>query len=85
MSFSANYQDPATQRLSNHWITLHEVGNVAGFVPALVMDVWEHAFILDYAPAERPTYIEAFFANIAWDAVARRLVGVAPARVAAAG
>ena len=46
------YQDPATRRLSNHWITLHEVGNVAGFVPILVMDVWEHAFLLDYAPAE---------------------------------
>jgi superoxide dismutase len=40
------YQDPTTRQLSNHWITLHEVGNVAGFVPVLVMDVWEHAFIL---------------------------------------
>ncbi|MGH7231378.1 MAG: superoxide dismutase, partial [Nitrospiraceae bacterium] len=41
------YQDPANGRLSNHWITLHEMGNVAGFVPILVMDVWEHAFLLD--------------------------------------
>jgi Fe-Mn family superoxide dismutase len=55
------YQDFNSGRLSNHWITLHEVGNVAGFVPVLVMDVWEHAFILDYPPAERPRYIEAFF------------------------
>ena len=68
------YQDPTTRRLSNHWITLHEVGNVAGFVPVLVMDVWEHAFLLDYPPAERPRYIEAFFANIAWDVVERRLL-----------
>jgi Fe-Mn family superoxide dismutase len=79
------YQDPATQRLSNHWITLHEVGNVAGFVPVLVMDVWEHAFILDYAPAERPKYIEAFFGNIAWDVVPRRLVAPTLARAAVAG
>jgi len=28
------------------------------------MDVWEHAFLLDYKPAERPKYIEAFFANV---------------------
>jgi Fe-Mn family superoxide dismutase len=48
------YQDPANRRLSNHWITLHEVGNVTGFTPVLVMDVWEHAFMLDYAPADRP-------------------------------
>jgi superoxide dismutase len=37
---------------------------VAGFNPVLVMDVWEHAFLLDYKPAERPKYIEAFFSNI---------------------
>jgi len=67
------YQDPTSGRLSNHWITLHEIGNVSGYVPILVMDVWEHAFILDYAPADRPKYIEAFFSNIDWDAVQGRL------------
>lgn len=67
------YQDPSNGRLSNHWITLHEIGNIAGFIPVLVMDVWEHAFILDYVPAERPKYIEAFFQNIDWNAVTARL------------
>ena len=67
------YQNPANGRLSNHWITLHETGNVAGFDPVLVMDVWEHAFLLDYKPAERPKYIEAFFSNIDWTTVERRL------------
>ena len=76
------YQDPTTRRLSNHWITLHEVGNVAGFVPVIVMDVWEHAFILDYAPAERPRYIEAFLGSVAWNVVERRLM---PAAGGAAG
>ena len=52
---------------------MHEVGNVAGFQPVLVMDVWEHAFLLDYAPSERAKYIESFFANIAWEAVEDRL------------
>ncbi len=37
------------------------------------MDVWEHAFLLDYAPSERAKYIEAFFANVAWEAVEDRL------------
>ena len=67
------YQNPANGRLSNHWITLHETGNVSGFVPVLVMDVWEHAYLLDYKPADRPKYIEAFFSNIDWAAVERRL------------
>jgi len=67
------YQNPANGKLSNHWISLHESGNVAGFVPILVMDVWEHAFLLDFKPAERSKYIEAFFSNIDWDAVDKRL------------
>ena len=67
------YQDPASGAISNHWIDLHETGNVAGFKPILVMDVWEHAWIKDYAPADRPKYIEAFFANINWDVVNSRI------------
>jgi Fe-Mn family superoxide dismutase len=67
------YQDPHKGTISNHWITLHEIGNVSGFVPILVMDVWEHAFILDYAPADRPKYIDAFFSNVDWEAVQGRL------------
>src|SRR6476660_1477813 len=67
------YENPENGRLSNHWITLHETGNVAGFNPVLVMDVWEHAFLLDYKPSERPKYIEAFFSNINWTEVEKRL------------
>src|SRR2546423_10947579 len=67
------YQNPTNGRLSNHWITLHETGNVAGFIPILVMDVWEHAFLLAYKPAERPKYIESFFSNIDWSAVDKRV------------
>jgi len=78
------YQDPNNGRLSNHWITLHETGNVAGFNPILVMDVWEHAFLLDYKPAERPKYIEAFFSNIAWDMVENRLKKISGVQTARA-
>jgi superoxide dismutase, Fe-Mn family len=67
------YENPETGALSNHWISLHQTGEVAGFNPILVMDVWEHAFILDYAPAERAKYIEAFFSNIDWSMVEKRI------------
>jgi superoxide dismutase, Fe-Mn family len=76
--------NPASRRLSNHWISLHEHGHVAWFIPLLVMDVWEHAYLLDYKPAERASYIEAFFANIAWKAVEKRLQLSEPALVKAA-
>ena len=67
------YQDPVSGRVSNHWVTLHEVGNIAGFKPLLVMDVWEHAFLLDYKPADRPKYIEAFLSNVDWASVESRM------------
>ncbi len=66
------YENPANGQLSNHWISLHETGNVAGFNPILVMDVWEHAYLLDFK-TERPKYINAFFSNIDWDVVASRI------------
>ncbi len=68
------FQDPFTKTLSNHWISLHEEGNIAGFQPILVMDVWEHAFLLDYMPADRIKYIEAFYSNIDWEKVEARLL-----------
>jgi Fe-Mn family superoxide dismutase len=63
------FQNPVNGWLSNHWITLHQDGIPAGFRPLLVMDVWEHAFLLDYKPSERPQYIDAFFKNVNWPAV----------------
>ncbi len=54
------YQDPASGWLSNHWITLHQDGNPAGFQPILAMDLWEHAFMRDYQATERANYVDAF-------------------------
>ena len=75
VGWAVTYLDTATGRLSNHWITLHEDGNVAGFRPIVVMDVWEHAFLMDYKPAERSKYIEAFLQNFDWSAAEARLSG----------
>ena len=77
------YQDPVTEQLSNHWIALHQNGVPSGFKPILVMDVWEHAYLLDYKPADRGKYIEAFFSNINWDTVHQRLKSPAALRAVA--
>lgn len=66
------YANPQTGQISNHWVSLHESGNVAGFLPLLVMDVWEHAYLLDFSPSERGKYIESFVSNVDWDVVADR-------------
>ena len=66
------YQDPADGRLINFWINEHDQGHPAGCMPILVMDVFEHAFMLDYG-LKRADYIEAFFKNIDWKVVEARL------------
>ena len=65
-------QNPENGQLTNHWVSLHEYGNVAGFRPILVMDVWEHAYLLDFKPSERADYIEAFLSHVDWEVVSQR-------------
>ena len=66
------YQDNLTGMLLNQWINEHETGHPAGCTPLLVLDVFEHAFMIDYG-LKRADYIEAFFKNINWGAVESRL------------
>jgi Fe-Mn family superoxide dismutase len=57
------YQDLESGRLINFWVNEHDVSHAAGCAPLLIMDVFEHAFMLDYG-LKRADYIEAFFKNI---------------------
>ena len=66
------YQDRLGGRLFNQWVNEHDVGNPAGAVPILVMDVFEHAFMVDYG-LKRADYIAAFFRNVNWKAAEARL------------
>lgn len=66
------YQDLATGAVFNQWINEHDVGHPAGGVPVLVMDVFEHAFMLDYG-LKRAEYITAFFRTINWPVAEARV------------
>jgi Fe-Mn family superoxide dismutase len=66
------YQDNVTGGLINQWINEHETGHLAGCRPILVMDVFEHAFMIDYG-LKRADYINAFFKNINWKAAESRI------------
>jgi len=65
------YQDSVSGRLFNFWINEHEGGHPSGCNPLLILDVFEHAFMIDYG-LKRADYIEAFFKNINWKIVERR-------------
>jgi len=66
------YQDNLSGRIFNVWINEHDVSHLAGCNPILIMDVFEHAFMLDYG-LKRADYIEAFFKNIDWSAADSRM------------
>jgi superoxide dismutase, Fe-Mn family len=57
--------------LENYWMADHST-NPPETTPVLVMDMYEHAYQMDYGAAAAK-YIDAFFANIQWDSVAKRL------------
>jgi Fe-Mn family superoxide dismutase len=67
------YQDSTNMRLINLWINEHDVAHPAGCVPILIMDVFEHAFMLDYG-LKRADYIESFFRNIDWSVAGARMI-----------
>lgn len=66
--------DPVGKRLFNVWINEHDVGHLAGAVPLLVLDVFEHAFMIDYG-LKKADYIAAFFKAIDWAIVTGRFDG----------
>jgi superoxide dismutase, Fe-Mn family len=57
--------------LENYWMADHST-HPPHTRPVLVMDMYEHAYQMDYGAAAAK-YIDAFFANINWEAVGRRL------------
>lgn len=67
------YYDPVAERLLNVWIGDHDLHHLTGCAPIVVMDLWEHAWLKDYKPAEKGKYVEAFVANIDWKACEARL------------
>ena len=68
----ALYQDNTNGRLINFWINEHDVAHPSDCTPVLIMDVFEHAYMTDYG-LKKADYITAFFKNIDWAAVEKRL------------
>ncbi len=66
------YYDIGNKRLINVWINEHDVGHLTTCAPILVIDVFEHAFMIDYG-IKRAEYIEALWKVLNWEEAERRL------------
>lgn len=66
------YYDPRGKTIHTVFVNDHELGQLAGLPVLLALDLWEHAFMVDYVPAEKKNYVDAFLANLNWSVVEKR-------------
>ena len=67
------------EKAAHNFSALDHTTNLAGGVPLLVMDMYEHAYHMDYG-ANAKGYVDAFFANLEWPEVNRRIAGLPQGR-----
>lgn len=60
------YWDPKAGQFVHAWVEEQHLGQLNGLPLILGLDMWEHSFYLDYVPADKKKYVEAFFENINW-------------------
>ena len=70
------YFDPKANLLHTTFVGDHELGQLAGLPIILALDLWEHAYMIDYAPAEKSKYIDVFLSNMNWGVVEERLIKI---------
>lgn len=63
------YWDQDAGRLVHAWVDEQHLGQLNGLKLILGLDMWEHAFLFDYVPADKKKYVEAFFENLNWSVI----------------
>lgn len=63
IGFAILYYDREADRLVNNWVEEQHLGHLNSAQFIFGVDLWEHAFIFDYAPSDKGSYVEAVFAN----------------------
>jgi Fe-Mn family superoxide dismutase len=63
------YWDPIMEQLTFGWVDEQHLGHLNGLRPILMLDMWEHSFVMDYMPSGKKQYVEDFFANLNWEVI----------------
>ncbi len=66
------YWDPIGGQFQAGFSEQQHQGHFVSLPIILALDVWEHAFLLDYGAQGKGKYIDAFFKNLNWEIVAKR-------------
>lgn len=63
--------DKTGKKLFNVWVNEHDVGHLTGATPILMLDVFEHAYMIDYG-LKKADYITAFVNAVNWEEAEKR-------------
>lgn len=66
------YLDTRANTLHTVFVNDHELGQLAGLPILLAVDLWEHAYMVDYVPKDKMSYVDAFLSNVNWSVVETR-------------
>jgi Fe-Mn family superoxide dismutase len=64
--------DKKNKTFHTNWVSDHELGHLATTDILIAMDMWEHAFMVDYVPAQKGDYVKAFLQNLSWTVIEER-------------
>ena len=64
--------DDKENQIHTTFVADHELGHLAGTNILCAIDMWEHAFMVDYVPAEKGAYLDVILQNMNWEVVGTR-------------
>jgi Fe-Mn family superoxide dismutase len=70
------YYDHVASAVHTTFVGDHELGQLSGLPIIFALDMWEHAFMVDYVPADKKNYVEAFLKNVNWSVAEKRFEAV---------
>ena len=65
-------RERGTSRLHNFWVDLHHLHMPADSQIVFALDLWEHAFLTDFTPAQKADYVKTVLENVDWAIVEQR-------------
>ena len=66
------HYDKQSDNIIFNWVTNHEVGQTTALQPILAIDMWEHAYMVDYLPSDKLKYVDAYLKAVNWEIVSEK-------------
>lgn len=60
------YYDPVADNLLTQWVDEQHLGHLTGLSPIIALDMWEHAYLMDFASTDKGKYADAYLSAINW-------------------